>query len=138
MMKLEEILPLLVNYLINFDIEYNRIMYNTEINIKRPDLLQIDLCNIIYKAYINRFGTDEVYEINILDSINPFHTTYNKLSCDDNILETLVAYLVDYIIRFRIPLSKENVIVSLDTDVPFELGLNIKLGWIKQFIDIYI
>ena len=137
MMHLQEILPNIINALVSFYIEYNRRIYNNEIIIKRPELLYIDMYDRIYNGYVNIFHSDEVHEVFILNSINPYHTTYNKLSDNNNILETLVAYVEDYLIRFRIPMSYDNLIISLDSDVPFEIGLDIDFGWLKAVIDIY-
>ena len=95
MMHLQKILPNIINALVSFYIEYNRRIYNKEIIIKRPELLYIDMYDRIYNGYVNIFHSDEVYEVFILTSINPYHTTYNKLSDNNNILETLVAYIDD-------------------------------------------
>lgn len=137
MMKLQDILPTIIDSIVCFYIEYNRRIYNNEIIIKHPELLYIDMYKRIYYGYTLKFHTDEVYEISILPSINPIHTTYNKLSDDNNILETLVTYIEEFLIRFRIPMSKDNIIISLDIDVPFEIGIDVDFGWIKSVIDIY-
>lgn len=137
MMKLQDILPTIIDSIVCFYIEYNRRIYNNEIIIKHPELLYIDMYKRIYYGYTLKFHTDEVYEISILPSINPAHTTYNKLSDDNNILETLVTYIEDFLIRFCIPMSKGNIIISLDIDVPFEIGIDVDFGWIKSVIDIY-
>lgn len=137
MMKLQDILPTIIDSIVCFYIEYNRRIYNNEIIIKHPELLYIDMYKRIYYGYTLKFHTDEVYEISILPCINPGHTTYNKLSDDNNILETLVTYIEEFLIRFRIPMSKDNIIISLDIDVPFEIGIDVDFGWIKSVIDIY-
>lgn len=137
MAHLYEILPNIINSIVSFYIEYNRQAYNNEIIIKHPELLYIDMYDRIHNEYTSRFNTDEVYEVSVLNGINPYHTTYNKLSDNNNILETLVTYIKEYLIRFKIPMSYDNLIISLDTDVPFEIGVDINFGWLKAIIDIY-
>ena len=137
MMKLTEILPTIIDNAISFYIEFNRIIYNREIIIKHPDLLYNDMYCRIYNEYMNIFETDDVYEVFILNDINPFYTTYNKLSCDNNILETLVTYINEWIIQYRIHFSYSNTIIGLSNDIPFDNSLCLSYRWIKSIIDIY-
>ena len=136
-MKLKEILPDIINSIINFYIMYNHIIHDDEVVIKHPELLYNDMYNRIYNAYVYTFNNDDVYTYHILNSINPYHRTYNKLSSDNNILETLVTYINDYLIYFNILLSPLNVIIGFDSEIPFENGLDINFNWIKMIIDIY-
>lgn len=138
MMKLDKILPYIINTLISFYIEYYHRIYNNEIIINHTDLLYKDMYIRISNGYTQMFNTDDVYSINVLRDINPYYRTYNKLSYDDNILETLVTYLEDYIISYRVPINPRDVIISMDGyDVPFESSLNITIEWVKRIIDIY-
>ena len=136
-MKLHEVLPIMINSSIYFYIEINKRLYSNEIILNRYELLYADLYKRLYTEFTNRFNTDEVYSISVLNDINPHYVTYNKLSSDNNILETLDAYIEDYLIRYRIPMHSDNVIMCMDIDVPFELGVNITYRWLKQIIDIY-
>ena len=136
-MKLKEILPDIINTIINFYITYNHIIHDDEVIIKHPELLYNDMYNRIYNEYVNTFNNDDVYTYHILNSINPYYRTYNKLSSDNNILETLVTYINDYLIYFNILISPLNVIIGFDSEVPFENGLDINFNWIKMIIDIY-
>ena len=77
-----------------------------------------------------------LYSIELLYEPMPYWRTYNKLSEEDNILETLTTY-VDYLIEYQIRTDYSNTIITFNVDVPFEVGLKIEFGWIKQIIDIY-
>ena len=136
-MKLKDILPDIINTIINFYIVYNHIIHDDEVVIKHPELLYNDMYNRIYNEYVDTFNNDDVYTYHILNSINPYYRTYNKLSSDNNILETLVTYINDYLIYFNILISPLNVIIGFDSEVPFENGLDINFNWIKMIIDIY-
>lgn len=108
-------------------------MFNKEIIIKHPDLLYNDLYSRIYNAWDPNI---EIFSIDVLYDPIPCWRTYNKLSEEDNILETLTAY-VDYLIDYQIRMDYSNIIITFNVDVPFEIGLQIRFGWIKQLIDIY-
>ena len=136
-MKIQEALQFIIPSIIEFYKTYYRIRYNSHIEIKHVNELYNDMYDRMYNGFVTLFSSDEIYEVGILNDINPYHTTYNKLSCDDNILETLVTYVEDYLIRFRISMSYDNIIVVLNNDIPFDNGLVISYGWIKSIIDIY-
>lgn len=136
MINIKEALPLIINTLIQFHIMYRKAIFDEDVIIKLIDELYIDMSNRIYNEYVNIFHTEELYEIKILYEPNPCCVTYNKLSCDDNILETLSAY-IDDIVCNKNKMSYNNIIMSLDCDIPFELPLDITYGWIKTIIDIY-
>lgn len=136
-MKIQEALQFIIPSIIEFYKAYYRIRYNSHIEIKHANELYNDMYDRMYNGFVTSFSTDEVHDVEILNDINPYHATYNKLSCDNNILETLVTYVEDYLIRFRISMSYDNIIVVLNNDIPFDNGLVISYGWIKSIIDIY-
>lgn len=132
-MNINDVLPSIINAIIYFYKYYNLKMFNKEIIIKHPDLLYNDLYSRIYNAWDPNI---EIYSIELLYEPNPYWRTYNKLSEEDNILETLTTY-VDYLIEYQIRTDYSNAIITFNVDVPFEVGLKIGFGWIKQIIDIY-
>lgn len=132
-MNINDVLPSIINAIIYFYKYYNLKMFNKEIIIKHPDLLYNDLYSRIYNAWDPNI---EIYSIELLYEPIPYWRTYNKLSEEDNILETLTTY-VDYLIDYQIRTDYSNTIITFNVDVPFEVGLKIGFGWIKQIIDIY-
>ena len=136
MMNINHILPRIINAIIDFYIMYYNKICNVNIVIKHRNELYIDMYNRIYNEYVNMFESEDVYSVDILYESNPDHETYNKLSDDINILETLATY-VDDLIYFNIPFSPFNVIITLNSEIPFELGLNISFEWINAILDIY-
>jgi hypothetical protein len=132
-MNINDVLPSIINAIIYFYKYYNLKMFNKEIIIKHPDLLYNDLYSRIYNAWDPNI---EIYSIELLYEPMPYWRTYNKLSEEDNILETLTTY-VDYLIEYQIRTDCSNTIITFNVDVPFEVGLKIGFGWIKQIIDIY-
>ena len=132
-MNINDVLPSIINAIIYFYKYYNLKMFNKEIIIKYPDLLYNDLYSRIYNAWDQNI---EIYSIELLYEPIPYWRTYNKLSEEDNILETLATY-VDYLIDYQIRTDYSNTIITFNVDVPFEVGLKIGFGWIKQIIDIY-
>ena len=132
-MNINDVLPSIINAIIYFYKYYNLKMFNKEIIIKHPDLLYNDLYSRIYNAWDPKI---EIYSIELLYEPIPYWRTYNKLSEEDNILETLATY-VDYLIDYQIRTDYSNTIITFNVDVPFEVGLKIEFGWIKQIIDIY-
>lgn len=132
-MNINDVLPSIINAIIYFYKYYNLKMFNKEIIIKHPDLLYNDLYSRIYNAWDPNI---EIYSIELLYEPMPYWRTYNKLSEEDNILETLTTY-VDYLIEYQIRTDYSNTIITFNVDVPFEVGLKIEFGWIKQIIDIY-
>lgn len=132
-MNINDVLPSIINAIIYFYKYYNLKMFNKEIIIKHPDLLYNDLYSRIYNAWDPNI---EIYSIELLYEPMPYWRTYNKLSEEDNILETLTTY-VDYLIEYQIRTDYSNTIITFNVDVPFEVGLKIGFGWIKQIIDIY-
>ena len=132
-MNINDVLPSIRNAIIYFYKYYNLKMFNKEIIIKHPDLLYNDLYSRIYNAWDPNI---EIYSIELLYEPMPYWRTYNKLSEEDNILETLTTY-VDYLIEYQIRTDYSNTIITFNVDVPFEVGLKIEFGWIKQIIDIY-
>ena len=136
MINIKDALPLIIKTIISFYTMYRKAVFEEDVVIKHMEELYIDMSNRIYNEYLNIFHTEELYEIEILYEPNPYHITYNKLSCDSNILETLSAY-INYLTLYAVRMSYDNVIVGLDCDIPFELPLNITYGWIKNIIDIY-
>lgn len=136
MMNINHILPRVINAIIDFYIMYYNKIYNVNIVIKHRNELYIDMYNRIYNEYVNMFESEDVYSVDVLYESNPDHETYNKLSDDINILETLATY-VDDLIYFNIPFSPFNVIITLNSEIPFEFGLNISFEWINAILDIY-
>jgi hypothetical protein len=132
-MNINDVSPSIINAIIYFYKYYNLKMFNKEIIIKHPDLLYNDLYSRIYNAWDPNI---EIYSIELLYEPIPYWRTYNKLSEEDNILETLATY-VDYLIDYQIRTDYSNTIITFNVDVPFEVGLKIGFGWIKQIIDIY-
>lgn len=132
-MNINDVLPSIINAIIYFYKYYNLKMFNKEIIIKHPDLLYNDLYSRIYNAWDPNI---EIYSIELLYEPIPYWRTYNKLSEEDNILETLTTY-VDYLIDYQIRTDYSNTMITFNVDVPFEVGLKIGFGWIKQIIDIY-
>lgn len=132
-MNINDVLPSIINAIIYFYKYYNLKMFNKEIIIKHPDLLYNDLYSRIYNTWDPNI---EIYSIELLYEPIPYWRTYNKLSEEDNILETLTTY-VDYLIDYQIRTDYSNTIITFNVDVPFEVGLKIGFGWIKQIIDIY-
>lgn len=136
MINLQDALPLIIKSIILFYKEYKKTIFNDDVVIKHVDELYYDMYNRIYNECVNVFKNDSIYEIGILYEINPNHITYNKLSCDNNILETLSAY-IDWLIEYNIFISYDTTIISLSCDIPFEVSVNITYGWIKSIINIY-
>ena len=136
MMNIKDILPTVIDAIIYFYTYYNLKMFNKEIIIKHPDVLYNELYNTLYTAYVQFNNSEEVYSIELLYEPSPYWRTYNKLSKENNILETLATY-VDDLIPYQVMYMNDNVIISLHNDIPFENGIYLKYGWIKNTIDIY-
>lgn len=136
MMNIKDMLPIIIDAIIYFYKYYNLKIFNKEMIIKHSDLLYNELYNVIYSAYVELNESEDVYSIDVLYEPNPYRRTYNKLSIENNILETLTTY-VDELIPYQIRFMYNNVIISLNTDIPFEKGICLNYGWIKNVIDIY-